>query len=120
MKERPKLDYATIKTLWKPDFATDVIRSVNVSKGCVKPSAFRFQLHPSATEAQKYTLELLHRFSEYAFGTTNFPGIPARQRIWTANVAWIRYNVPLGKGATPEEMERFVSLYSEHLLEDNP
>lgn len=119
MIPRPKLDFSTILTLWRPELALDLIRQVKSVKGEVKPRHFRTALPTSSTEAEKYTAELLRRMCEYAFGDTSFMDIPARKRIWTANSAWLKYNVPIGKGATFEELAHIVERYSQHLREDN-
>ena len=114
---RPKLDFSTILTLWRPNFALLIIERVRAQKGEVRPRHFRVRLPASSTESEKYSADILRRMCDVAFG--NNENVPSRQRIWTANAEWLKHNIPVGKGAGFDDLTRFVALYTKHAREDN-
>ncbi|KAI5914517.1 hypothetical protein [Thauera sp. 2A1] len=117
--ERQKLHFSTLLTLWRPEFALQIIEWVRVEKGSVKPRYFHAYLSASCTEAERYTAEMLCRMCDVAFGANIDRHFVARQRIWTANAGWLKQNIPLGKGAGFHELTGFVALYTQHIREDN-
>lgn len=117
--ERPKLDFSTLPTLWRPELALQIIERVRVEKGSVKPRYFRALLPASCTEAERYTAEMLRRMCDVAFGAHADRNVVGRQRIWTANAEWLKHNIPFGKGVRFEELAGFVALYTRHIREDN-
>lgn len=112
------LKYSTMGLLWRPDVALAHIEEVRRRHPALKPRQFKNRLPKTATEAEKYTADLLYEMCRTAFGETGSRAIPARQQIAVANAKWLEKYIPIGKGASFDDLVRFVHLYTEHLRTD--
>lgn len=121
-KARPALSFSTILSLWRPDFAKLIISEVEKTSIEAKPNIVkRIKLHPSCTEAEKYTADLIFQVCLHAYGSKSLANeTPRRKQIRFANVKWISAHIKCGKGITTEELRGVVDLYTNHAFQDNP
>lgn len=114
---RPIIKHSSIGELWREHIAIEKIVSVISAHNQIKPRYFKTVFSQSATEAEKYTLELLRLMVCHAFGSENL-SFPSRRQIDCANVTWIKFHIPIGKSVFSDELIGYVRLYSAHILED--
>lgn len=116
---RPKLNYSTVLRLWNLSFAQTTIDTLEISHpDGLKPNHIHVSFRPDTTEPEKYTLTLLRLICDVSFGATNAKDFPIQKKIWNANAAWVRHNVPIGKGLSFQELSDLACLYTEHVRLD--